>query len=58
MAQEMYYISLGTLIIAILSFIISIITLKRDKINRGYDMLHNALILINTLNLKITDYIC
>ena len=56
MAQEMYYISLGTLIIAILSFIISIITLKRDKINRGYDMLHNALILINTLNLKITDY--
>ena len=52
----MYYISLGTLIIAILSFIISIITLKRDKINRGYDMLHNALILINTLNLKITDY--
>ena len=39
-----------------MSLLISIITLERDKNNRGYDMLHNALILINNLNLKLTDY--
>ena len=56
MASEFSLVDLGILIIAGLSFIISIITLHRDKTNRGYDMLHNAIILINNLNLKITDY--
>ncbi len=56
MAGEIYWINIATIAIAVFSLIISIIAIKRDKVDRGYERLHEALVLINKINLKITEY--
>lgn len=56
MAGEINFLNIAALTIAFFSLVISIITLRRDKTDRGYERLHEALVLINKLNLKITEH--
>ena len=48
-------IEISSLAIATLSFIISFVTLNRDKEKRQYEMLHNTFVLIGNINQKVID---